>query len=167
MTIIWCMVPETWSTTDRIFCHPGLFFALLPLYGPKKIKTLKKWKNTGKYYHFKKVYHKWQSYDIWFLRYGMQLTTFFVILGCFSPFYPPNNPKNQNFTQVYHKWKLYDVWFLRYRARCTEFLSFLTIFCRFTPGFELVKQNWFAKKSHCRWKIFWICKLFYEKWEDF
>ena len=31
MTIIWCMVPELWSTKDRIFCHFGLFFALLTL----------------------------------------------------------------------------------------------------------------------------------------
>ena len=30
MTIIWCMVPEIWSSTDRIFCHFGPFFALLP-----------------------------------------------------------------------------------------------------------------------------------------
>ena len=30
MTIIWCMVPEIWSTTDIIFCHSGPFFALLP-----------------------------------------------------------------------------------------------------------------------------------------
>ena len=24
------MVPQIWSTTDRIFCHFGLFLALLP-----------------------------------------------------------------------------------------------------------------------------------------
>ena len=30
MTIIWCMVPEIWSMTDKIFCHLGPFFALLP-----------------------------------------------------------------------------------------------------------------------------------------
>ena len=29
MTIIWCMVPEIWSMTDRIFCHFGLFFFFL------------------------------------------------------------------------------------------------------------------------------------------
>ena len=28
--IIWCMVPQISSTTNRIFCHSGLFFALLP-----------------------------------------------------------------------------------------------------------------------------------------
>ena len=30
MTIVWCMVPEIWSMTDRIFCHFGWFFAFLP-----------------------------------------------------------------------------------------------------------------------------------------
>ena len=30
MTIIWCMVPEIWSTTDWIFCHSRSFFALSP-----------------------------------------------------------------------------------------------------------------------------------------
>ena len=29
MTVIWCMFPEIWSATDRIFCHYGPFFALL------------------------------------------------------------------------------------------------------------------------------------------
>ena len=28
ITIIWCMLSEIWSATDRIFCHFGLFFAL-------------------------------------------------------------------------------------------------------------------------------------------
>ena len=40
MTVIWwwCMAPEIWSATDRIFCHSGPFFALLMPYGPKKSK---------------------------------------------------------------------------------------------------------------------------------
>ena len=29
MTTMWCMVPERLSATNRIFCHFGLFFALL------------------------------------------------------------------------------------------------------------------------------------------
>ena len=33
-----------------------------------KIKISKKWKNRWRYYHFTHVYHKWQSYDVWFLR---------------------------------------------------------------------------------------------------
>ena len=30
MTVILCKIPEIWSTTDRIFCHSGPFFSLLP-----------------------------------------------------------------------------------------------------------------------------------------
>ena len=29
MTIIWCTVPQIWSSKDRIFCHFGPVFALL------------------------------------------------------------------------------------------------------------------------------------------
>ena len=39
-------------------------------------------------------------YDVWFLRYKAQWMEFFVILGHFFPFDPPNNPKNQNFEKM-------------------------------------------------------------------
>ena len=35
MTIVWCMVSEIWSTTDRIFSHSAPFFALLPPMDPE------------------------------------------------------------------------------------------------------------------------------------
>ena len=41
MTIIWCMVPEIWCVTYWNFCHSGLFFTLLPPYGPIKSKFWK------------------------------------------------------------------------------------------------------------------------------
>ena len=49
MTIIICIVPEIWSMADRIFCHFGPFFALLPTSNPKnqncdKMKKKKKQK---------------------------------------------------------------------------------------------------------------------------
>ena len=139
MTIIWCMVPETRSATDIIFCHSEPFFALLPSYRPRKPKFWKneKKKKNWRYYHFTNVYHKWQSYYVWLLRYGAWWPTeFFVILDHFLHFNPhPNNPtKNQNFekleknawinyhfTHVYHKWQSYDVWFLRYWVQWIEF----------------------------------------------
>ena len=92
------MVPEIWTVTDITFCHSEAFFALLPHYGPRKSKFSKKWKKHLKILSFYK--HKWQSYDAWFLRYGVQWTEFFVILDHFLPFYPPNNPKNQNFEKM-------------------------------------------------------------------
>ena len=54
------MVPKIWSATDRIFCHFGPFFALLP---PKNLKNqhfqkMKKMPGGLEIYHFTKVYQK-------------------------------------------------------------------------------------------------------------
>ena len=90
ITLIWCMVSEIWSAKDRIFCHYGLFFLpFCPSIDPENQNFEKNEKNTWRYYHFTNVYHKWQSYDKWFFRYGLQQTKFFVILDHFLPFYPP------------------------------------------------------------------------------
>ena len=34
------------------------------------------------------MHHNWQSYDVWFLRYGARRTKVFLILGNFLTFYP-------------------------------------------------------------------------------
>ena len=61
-----------------------IFCTFTPL-STQKINILKNEKNTCRCYHFTQVYHKWQSYDLWFLRYRVQWTEFFVILDrCFS-----------------------------------------------------------------------------------
>ena len=77
MTITWCMVPEISSATDRIFCQFGPFFALLTLSQPKNSLFYKNEKSTWRYYYFTKVYHKWQSYDVWLLRYEVERERFF------------------------------------------------------------------------------------------
>ena len=72
-------------------------FYLKPNYNPENQNFEKKEKNTWRYHYFTQVYHIWQSYDIWFLRYEVLRMEFFVILGHF--FYllsPPNSPKNKN-----------------------------------------------------------------------
>ena len=43
------------------------------------------------------VYHKWRSYDIWFLKYKVQQTEIFDILGHFLLFQLLDNLENQNF----------------------------------------------------------------------
>ena len=54
-----------------------------------------------RYYHFTRLCHTWQSYDVCFLRYGVWRTGFFVILDHFLPFHlpfhPSNNPKKSKF----------------------------------------------------------------------
>ena len=64
-----------------------VFYHLLP-HGPRKSKFWKNEKNIWRYYHFTNVYQKWQSYDVWFLRYGVQQTEVFVILEHFLSFLP-------------------------------------------------------------------------------
>ena len=99
-----------------------------------KIKFLRKtWKRMPGdiillYIH---VYHKWRSYDLWFLKYKVQQTEIFIILGHFLPFQPLVNLENQNFNtenntwrsyhfaHLHHTWQSYDVWFLRSGAQQT------------------------------------------------
>ena len=117
-------------------------------------------KKAWRYYHFAIVYHKWQSYDDCFQRYGAQQTEFFVILGHFLPFYPTNNLKNQNFEEIIiiikcleissfyksvpkimiifhkctknHDHMLYCSWDVVH-DRYDFYFLFWTIFCPFTP----------------------------------
>ena len=92
------MLTHIWHATDIIFCRFRPFLALLLNYWPQKLNFEKKnVKNTRRYYPFTHVYHKSRSYGVWFLRYKVQRTEFFVILVHFLNFDPPNNPKNQNF----------------------------------------------------------------------
>ena len=109
---------------QTIFCHFRPFFVLLSHYWPQKIKIWNKCKRTWRHCPITHVYHKQRSYNVWFLRNKAQ--QFFVILGHFLPFDPPNNLKNQSFEKMKKKntWTYYfilayqklwshDVWFLR------------------------------------------------------
>ena len=100
------------------------FFLQQVTYDPEN-QILKIEKNTWIYYHFTHLDHKWQSYDVYFLRYRVGQTEFFVILHHFWHFHPPNNLKNQNFEKmkyppgdiiILHMCTIndnHDVWFLR------------------------------------------------------
>ena len=150
-TIIWGTVLKIWSET--------IFFLLildhfLPFYPSphsslitQRIKILRKWKKALETSSFTQVSHKWQSYDIWFLRYQLQQTDFFVILGHFLPFYPPNSPKNGNIKKMnkipgdiiilhkstkIHNHRLCCSWDM-IRDICNCRFSFGAIFCPFTP----------------------------------
>ena len=74
------MVPEIWER-DRwnFLSFRTVFCPFTPLW-TQEIKILKKWKKQLKIYHFTNVYHKWWSYDVWILRYGVQQTEFSVTL---------------------------------------------------------------------------------------
>ena len=64
------------------------------------MKILKNEKICWRYHHFTHMYQKSQSYDVWFLRYGVRQTEFFVIMDRFLPFYPHLDPENENFKKM-------------------------------------------------------------------
>ena len=144
------------------FCH------FTPLH-TWKIKNLKTWKNACRY-HFTHVYHKWQSYDICFLRYGArQIFLSFWTIFCPFTHNNPNNSKskfwkneNKNLEINLHKCTKnhYMLWYScdRYGMRqIFIFRSFWAIFypftlkksrlkkCNNTPGDIIVLQNVYQK----------------------
>ena len=84
------------------FCHFGPLFALLSPKQPKKSKFWINEKTTWRYYHFAYVYHKWQSYDVWLLRYGVcDRQNFLLFWTVFCPFTPLTTRK----IKILKKWK--------------------------------------------------------------
>ena len=77
-----------------------VFLLFYPTNNQKNKIFEKKEKTAWRYYNFTHVYHKWHSYDVWFLRYWARRIELFVILDQFLLFYPPNNTKNQNFEKL-------------------------------------------------------------------
>ena len=86
-----------------------------------------------------------QSYDIWFLRYGVWQAESFI-LDCFLPFYTSNNSKNQTFEKlkktpgdiiILHMWTINDnhmvyvFWDIEHNGQ--NFWSLWTVFYPFTP----------------------------------
>ena len=118
MTIIWFMVPDIWSATDRIFCHSGPCFALLTPYEPTKSKFLKTEKKTPKDIVILQMRTKNNShmmYGCWDMECNGQ--NFFVILDCFWPFTPLTTQK----IKILEKWKKH-----------LEILSFYTCVTKMT-----------------------------------
>ena len=88
ITIIWCMVPEISSTTDRLFCH---FDNFLPFYPPNNSKNrnfekLKKTPGDIIILHKCTINDNHILYGSWDMKHDGQD---FVILDYFLPFYPP------------------------------------------------------------------------------
>ena len=105
----------------------------------QKIRFWKKEKNSWRDYHFTNEFHKWKSYDAWFLRYGVQ-QIFLSLWTIFCPFTP---------TEVYHKWQSYDIRFLRYQLQQTGFFCVLGPFFALLP---LTAKKWKYKKKLKTWK---------------
>ena len=104
MKIIWCMVPEIWSMTDRIFCH----------------FCHHKWQSRCM------VPVIWRATDIIFRHFGPFFCPFTPLIGWkIKILRKIKTPWRYHLTHVYH-----ISLFLRYGARQTEFFwSFWAIFC--------------------------------------
>ena len=150
------MSPEVLSTRDRVFSQFGSIFTntlhqppppLPPPLTTQRITILKKWKSTRDII----ILHKWtindnhMMYGSWDINCNRQI--FFVILGQFLSFYPPNSANNEKFIKnekvsgdiiILHKCiktyghRLYYSWDMMLDG-CNYCILFWTIFCPFTP----------------------------------
>ena len=84
-------------------------------------------KNTWRYYHFTHLHYKWQSYHVWFLRYGARQTEFFCHSGTFFALLPPYGPKKSTFWKNEKK-QLKVLSFYKCERDRENFLSFWTVF---------------------------------------
>ena len=136
--------------TDRLFCHFGPYFAFLL---PWRLRKSKFSKNTWRSYHFTHVYLKLQSYDVWFLSYGVWRTLFLSFWTIFCPF--TNNLKNENFEKmkkmhgdiiILHKCTMNNNHMMHGSCDMKRdrqiFLSFLDIFCLFTWRYHHFTQGY-------------------------
>ena len=149
-----CLVPEISRTTDRIFCHFRLFFALLP---PRK-KT--PWGFI--ILNMSTINENHIMYESWNMEHDRQ--NFFSSWTIFCPFTPPppKNPANQNFekmknnnnkkktcgyhfTQVYNKWQSYDIWFLDMKCTRQDFFFHLAPFFALLPPY--LPEKWKCQKN--------------------
>ena len=106
------------------------------------------------------MYHKWQSYDVWFLRYEVWQMEFFNILDYFLLFHCPNNPENQNFEKmrktsgniiILHKCvkndnhMMHSCWDMKCNRQ--NYLSFWASYCPFTPTNNPKNQNIYKNEN--------------------
>ena len=100
MTIVWCMVPGIWSLMDRMFCHFGPFFTLLPPKNPKNHNFEKKRKKRLKISFYTNVR------NIMIICYAVPeigcVTDVILIFhfGLFFALLTPNDPKSQNLERM-------------------------------------------------------------------
>ena len=121
---------------------PALHSAALIIPNIKNWKKMKKMPGDIIIVLHKHVYHKWRSYNMWFLKYEVQQTEFFVILGNFLPFYLLTTKfwKNEKtlgdiiilrMCTIYDNHMMYGFWDMERDGQ--YFLSFWTVFCSFIP----------------------------------
>ena len=162
MTIIWYMVPEKSTSTDRFFVILGHFCSSTPVTAQKMkiLQKLKKHLEISSFYTSvpKIMIISYIVSEIW----HMADVMFIFHFGLFFAVLPPNSLKNQNFK----KWKKYyeDIIILHKCTKtqdhmlycswdmihdtCNFYFSFWAFFCPFTPlTAQKIKISQKLKKS--------------------
>ena len=133
---VWFLRYKVWKTEFFV-----IWVIFCPLLTTRKIKILKKMKKNLEILSFHTWVPQTTSYEICFLRYGVQQTIFLsfwaiTLLMTQKLKFAKNIKKSWRyylFTHVYHKLRSYDGWFLRYKVQCNRvFFSFWAIFCSLT-----------------------------------
>ena len=117
------------------------------------------------------MYHKWWSYDLWFLRYQAWQIEFFLILDHFLPLYTPsptpNNSENQSFQKmkktprdiiILHKRTINGSWDMK----CTKHIFFV-ILCHFFPLLQPEKMK-ISKKWKKTWRYHHFTQVYQNSW---
>ena len=87
MTIIWCMVPEIWSMTERIFCHFGPFFSLFTPNNPENQSFEKMNKTPGDItiLHLCTINDNHLMYGSWYMDREDRIFWLWIIFCPFTP----------------------------------------------------------------------------------
>ena len=127
MRIIWCKIPEICSTTDRIFCHFGPFFALLaPLATQKKKigKMKKTHRNNIIILHMCTIHYDHMMYGSWNMEHNRQNILLFWAFFC--PLISLTTKK----IKILKKWKkTLEIW--SFYTSVQKSLSYAILFLRY------------------------------------
>ena len=143
MTVIWCMAPQIWSAMDRIFCHFGQFFALLPYPKNQNFEKMTKLSEDIIILHMCNINDNNMMYGSWDTEHnGQNFLSFWTILHPFILLTTQKikiwkNEKIPTDTIILHmcpindNQMIYGSWAMERDQQI--FLSFWTIFCTFIP----------------------------------
>ena len=88
MIIIWCMIPDIWSATDRIFLSFWTTFCLFIILMTQEIKILKNKKTPGEIIILHKciINDNHMMYGSWYMKHdGQNFLSFWTVFGPFTP----------------------------------------------------------------------------------
>ena len=130
--IIWCMVPEIWNATDRIFFSSWASFCPFTPLAARKNENIKKWKHPLEISFYTSVpkimiIHNTVP-EIWCV---MDVIVIYILGYKISKQW--KKAWGYHFTQVYQKSLSYVILLLRYGAHvgCNHYFLFWAVFCSF------------------------------------